>query len=72
MTKKNITYNEAMQELSAILEGLEAETIDVDEVSSRVKRAGELIKFCKERIEKTEMEVRNIAKELEQDSQSEK
>ncbi len=61
MTKtKEIKYSQAVQELQEIVEKLQDETIDVDELSSKVKRATELIKLCKHKIQKTEMEVETI------------
>ncbi|MFH1505236.1 MAG: exodeoxyribonuclease VII small subunit [Candidatus Omnitrophota bacterium] len=65
MSKKVLKYSEAVDELNGILEGLEAESIDVDDVSLKVKKAVELIKFCRDKIEKTELEVRKIVKEFE-------
>lgn len=67
MTKKNMKYSEAIEELNAILLGLEDEKIDVDEISIKVKRAVELIKLCREKIDKTEFEVRTIVKEFDKD-----
>ncbi len=67
MSKKEIKYKQAISELEGILSGLESEAIDVDEVSVKVKRAVELIKLCRERIAKTELEVRKIVKEFEKD-----
>lgn len=72
MSKKIIKYSEAVEELNNILGDLESENIDVDEVSSKVKRAVELIKICREKIENTELEVRKIVKEFEKDSLEEK
>jgi exodeoxyribonuclease VII small subunit len=68
MTKKLIKYSEAVEELNNILQDLESENIDVDEVSLKVKRAVELIKICREKIENTELEVRKIVKEFDEDS----
>jgi exodeoxyribonuclease VII small subunit len=65
MSKKNLKYSQAIQELNSILKDLESEKIDVDDVSLKVKRAIELIKFCREKIEKTELEVRKVVKEFE-------
>jgi exodeoxyribonuclease VII small subunit len=62
-------YGEAMNELNAILEDLESERIGVDELSSKVKKAIELIKLCREKIENTELEVKKIVKEFDKDSQ---
>ncbi|MBU1113008.1 MAG: exodeoxyribonuclease VII small subunit [Candidatus Omnitrophica bacterium] len=69
MSKKTLKYQEAMLELQNILDGLESEQIDVDEVSLKVARAVELISFCREKIEKTELEVRKIVKEFDRDSE---
>jgi exodeoxyribonuclease VII small subunit len=71
MTKKAIKYSEAVSELDNILNDLESENIDVDELSLKVKRAVELIKLCREKIEETEMEVRKIVKEFDKDSDKE-
>ena len=67
MSKKIMRYSEAIKELNSILEGLESERIDVDEVSLKVKRAVELIRLCREKIAKTELEVKKIVKEFEKD-----
>ena len=39
MYKKPFKYRDAMQELNEILDSLQSEDIDVDELSSKVKRA---------------------------------
>lgn len=67
MSKKNLTYSAAAQELDKILTQLQDEAIDVDELSAKVKRAMELIRFCKEKITKTEMEVKKVIKEFEEE-----
>lgn len=67
MAKKELTYTEAMDELSSILDDLKQERVDVDEVSSKVKRAAELIKLCRKKIEDTEFEVKNIVTSMEKD-----
>ncbi len=69
MSKKSLRYSEAMEELTGILSELEAENVDVDELSQKVKRAIELIKLCKQKIQKTEMEVKKIVKEFEEETE---
>ena len=64
MSKKAVNYSEALAELNRILADLEAEQIDVDQVSTKVKRAVELIAFCRKKIESTELEVTKIVKEF--------
>jgi exodeoxyribonuclease VII small subunit len=70
MTKKSFKYDESIEELNGILEDLEAERISVDEVSGKVKRATELIRACKEIIQKTEIEVKKIVKEFEKSEEN--
>ncbi|MBP7087909.1 MAG: exodeoxyribonuclease VII small subunit [Candidatus Omnitrophica bacterium] len=67
MAKKPMTYNEALSQLNGILTDLESERIDVDEVSLKVKKAVELIRLCREKIEKTELEVKKIVNEFDKD-----
>lgn len=68
MAKKPLSYKAAAAELDSILDSLESETVDVDEVSLKVKRAIELITLCREKIEKTEVQVKKIVKEFEAES----
>ncbi len=65
MAKKIVKYKDAVRELDGILSSLESEAVDVDEVSLQVKRAIELISLCREKIEKTEIQVKKIVKEFE-------
>ncbi|NTW26038.1 MAG: exodeoxyribonuclease VII small subunit [Lentimicrobium sp.] len=61
---KNISYAEAIVELEAIVGEIENATIGVDELSEKVKRAAELIKFCRSKLTSTEKEVGSILKSL--------
>jgi len=67
MAKKEFKYSQAITELQEIVDGLRDENIDVDELSHKVKRATELIGICRDKIEKTEMEVKNILKKFEEE-----
>lgn len=62
MNEKQISYNQAYEELQEILDGVRKRNIDVDKLSERVKRARELIKICEERIKKAEVEIEEIVK----------
>jgi len=66
MTKKKISYNEAITEIEEILQKIENEELDVDDLSDKVKRVSALIKICKEKLYKTEEEVEKILKEIEE------
>jgi len=70
MTQKKLTYKEAFSELENILTKLENNELDVDELTENVKKASELIKFCKTKLFDTETEVEKIINEL--DSEAEK
>ncbi|MFK7904256.1 MAG: exodeoxyribonuclease VII small subunit [Chitinophagales bacterium] len=48
------TYNKSLTELQQIVVDLENESIGVDELSEKVKRASELIQFCQQKLRSTE------------------
>ncbi len=62
--EKKKTYEEAYEELQEIVKEIESGTISVDILGEKVKRAGELIRFCKEKLFKTEQEVNEVLKVL--------
>ena len=61
----NLTYEAAYQELKEIAAGIESESVSVDVLAARVKRASELISFCQSRLRATEAEVNNIIRQME-------
>ena len=61
----DLKYNKAMTRLEEIIGKIENENIDVDELSERVKEAVNLIKTCKNKIEKAELEVKQVVKDFE-------
>jgi exodeoxyribonuclease VII small subunit len=65
-TKKVITYNEAMAEVEEILEKIENEELDVDDLAEKVKRVAVLLKICKDKLLKTNEQVEQILKEMEE------
>lgn len=64
-----IKYKDALKELEKILERLDREEIDVDELAQEIKKAGELIKICKEKIERAEMEVKKVLESFERETE---
>jgi exodeoxyribonuclease VII small subunit len=58
MTKKKLSYNEAIAEIEQILARLRDEQIDVDSLSAQVKRATELIEQCKAQLADVERAVK--------------
>ncbi len=57
-------YSKSIKRLEEIIEKIESEEIDVDELSERVKEAVALLKVCKDKIEKADMEVKRVVDEL--------
>ncbi|HKH62770.1 MAG TPA: exodeoxyribonuclease VII small subunit [Flavitalea sp.] len=57
-------YTDAFQELQTIVVEIENGQISVDELSQKVKRASQLIKFCKMKLATTEEDVNKILKEI--------
>ena len=66
MTKKKVGYVDAIAEIEDILSKIEDNELDVDELSDKVKRVSVLLKICKDKLLKTETEVENILKEIEE------
>lgn len=64
-TKKTMSYNEAMAEVEEILEKIENEELDVDDLAEKVKRVSALLKICKDKLMKTNEQVEQILKEME-------
>jgi exodeoxyribonuclease VII small subunit len=60
-------YKEAIEEIEAIVEEIESETVDVDVLAEKVKRAAFLVKHCKSKLKATDNEVKKILKEFEKE-----
>ena len=57
---KEQKYEKAMAELQSIVTKMENDELDVDQLSEQLKRAQELIKFCKDKLTKTDEEIKKI------------
>ena len=65
MTTKKFNYKKALEEIEVIVQKIENEDPDVDELSTMVKRAAELIKQCKTKLKSTGEELDGIIQDLE-------
>ena len=65
MKKDKLTYSSAIEELEGIVNEIESGEVDVDVLTARVKRASELIKFCKDSLRDTQKEVNKILEGME-------
>lgn len=65
MMEEKLTYKQAITEIEEIVDKIENEDIDVDELSGMVKHVSVLLKFCKDKLYKTEKEVNEILENME-------
>lgn len=65
--ENSLTYEAAFEELQLIAAAIENETITVDQLAEKLKRAATLISYCQSRLRSTEAEVGKIIKQLDPD-----
>ena len=53
-------YEQSVHELETIVQRLENNELNLDEMSGELKRAQQLIKFCKDRLTKSDEEIKKI------------
>lgn len=57
---KETKYEMAISQLEEIVERLENNQLGIDEMTAQLKKAQQLIKLCKDRLTKTDEEIRKI------------
>jgi exodeoxyribonuclease VII small subunit len=62
--EQTLTYESAYAELAAIAKEIETESVSIDVLAQKVKRAHELIGFCQSRLRSTETEVAKIIAQM--------
>jgi len=55
-------YEEAMRQLEEIVAKMENDELDIDQMSEQLKTAQKLIKFCKDKLTKTDEEIKALLK----------
>lgn len=65
---QNLTYEQAYTELAQIAKEIEQETVSVDVLAEKVKRASLLITYCQTKLKSTEEEVNKIITQMESGS----
>ena len=53
-------YEEAIKELETIVSQIETNELDIDQLTERLKDAKELVKLCKDKLYKTDEEIKAI------------
>ena len=54
---ETMKYEEAMDQLETIVRKMESNELDIDEIAAQLKTAQRLIKFCRDKLTKTEAEL---------------
>lgn len=67
MAQEKISYSKAIAELEEIVEKMESNQYEIDELTSKVKRVAELVKFCKQKLRTTNAEIQKVFDELNED-----
>jgi len=65
---EEINYKQAKEELENIIIEIESGNVDIDTLTTKIKRAGELILYCKNKLIETEESVENILKSFNTDN----
>lgn len=63
MAAKKETYTEAMKRLGAIVARIESNELDIDELGDNLKEAQKLIKYCREKLYKADVEIKKMLDE---------
>ena len=58
--KKSPNYEEAVSQLEEIVKKMESGELDIDMMSTELKKAQQLIKLCKDKLTKTDEEIKKI------------
>ncbi|MFI3280739.1 MAG: exodeoxyribonuclease VII small subunit [Rikenellaceae bacterium] len=60
MANKELSYDEAIAQIEATMAKFRTGTMSVDELAAEVKKATELITYCKGRLHKAEEELKKV------------
>ena len=63
MMEENIKYEEALAQLETIVRKMEQNEYNIDELAAQLKTAQRLIKFCKDKLTKTEEELKSLERD---------
>ncbi len=61
---KEVKYREAVKKLDELISQIENDDVDVDELALQVKEAVELIRTCKAKIDKAELEIKQVVEDF--------
>ena len=63
MTKKNLTFEEALEKLESIVEKLESGEITLDDSIAAFEEGQKLVEFCLKQLQAAEQKVKKLSKD---------
>ena len=63
MSEDEMKYEKAVSELEEIVDKMERDELDIDQLSEQLKRAKVLVKLCKDKLTKTDEEIKKLLSE---------
>lgn len=63
MENNEMKYEKAVYELEEIVDKMERDELDIDQLSEQLKRAKVLVKLCKDKLTKTDEEIKKLLSE---------
>ena len=61
---KEVKYEQALTRLEEIVEQMENDELNIDELGEQLKKAQKLVKLCKDKLTKTDEEIKKILTEM--------
>ena len=61
--KQEMKYEAAFAELQSIVQRMEKDELGIDQLTTQLKRAQEIIKLCRDKLTKTDEEIKKILTE---------
>ena len=63
MENNEMKYEKTVCELEEIVDKMERDELDIDQLSEQLKRAKVLVKLCKDKLTKTDEEIKKLLSE---------
>lgn len=63
MENNEMKYEKVVSELEEIVDKMERDELDIDQLSEQLKRAKVLVKLCKDKLTKTDEEIKKLLSE---------
>jgi exodeoxyribonuclease VII small subunit len=68
IASEELSYELAFHELQNIIASIENDSVSIDELALKVKRAGELVQFCRLKLRAAENEINTLVSQMNDES----